>query len=182
MVEYIVEAAARVFDREGIEATTNRIAAEAGVSIGSLYQYFGDKHAILHELAMRHLDDVDDAFGTALAEPSGSVRELVVRLVDAAAALHSEHGGLHRVMREHTPRSPEVVARFDEVTGRITERIEKELEDLGTGDARGRAAIALATVDAHVHGVLTETGDTETREQRIALVVDQVVAALAPGT
>lgn len=57
-----MEAAARVFDREGIDATTNRIAEEAGVSVGSLYQYFSDKHALLHELAMRHLDEAQEAF------------------------------------------------------------------------------------------------------------------------
>ncbi|NMM91281.1 TetR family transcriptional regulator, partial [Rhodococcus sp. SRB_17] len=47
-VDRIVEAATRVLDREGIATTTNRIADEAGVSVGSLYQYFPDKHAIIH--------------------------------------------------------------------------------------------------------------------------------------
>lgn len=60
-VEWIVEAAARVFEREGLDATTNRIAEEAGVSIGSLYQYFPDKHALLDELAIRHLEEGEAA-------------------------------------------------------------------------------------------------------------------------
>src|ERR1700736_5178789 len=47
MVETILEAAARVFVREGYaRATTNRIAAAAGISVGSLYQYFPGKDAI----------------------------------------------------------------------------------------------------------------------------------------
>ncbi|MCA3366430.1 MAG: helix-turn-helix transcriptional regulator, partial [Roseomonas sp.] len=47
----ILEAAARILEAEGLEAAnTNAIAARAGVSIGSLYQYFPDKVAIFAEL------------------------------------------------------------------------------------------------------------------------------------
>ena len=46
-VEAVLEAVQRVLKRHGVEAiTTNRIAEAAGVSIGSLYQYFPDKRAI----------------------------------------------------------------------------------------------------------------------------------------
>src|ERR1700727_158166 len=55
-VDAIVEAAAQVFESLGYAAaTTNRIAERAGVSIGSLYQYFPNKDAILVALARRHL-------------------------------------------------------------------------------------------------------------------------------
>jgi AcrR family transcriptional regulator len=51
MVETILNAAARVFVKEGYaRATTNRIAAAAGVSVGSLYQYFPNKQAVLFRL------------------------------------------------------------------------------------------------------------------------------------
>src|SRR4051794_7785660 len=57
-VDAIVEAAARVFEGHGYAAgTTNRIAERAGVSVGSLYQYFPNKDAILVALMRRHLDD-----------------------------------------------------------------------------------------------------------------------------
>lgn len=52
---FVLDAAAQVFAERGYAATTNEIAARAGVSIGSLYQYFADKDALLVALAERHL-------------------------------------------------------------------------------------------------------------------------------
>ena len=50
-VDAILEAAARVLVKEGFErTTTNRVAEAAGVSVGSLYQYFPNKEAILFRL------------------------------------------------------------------------------------------------------------------------------------
>ena len=66
-VDAILEAAARILEREGPEGLcTNRIARDAGVSIGSLYEYFDGRDAIVRTLCERHLDVVravtDQAF------------------------------------------------------------------------------------------------------------------------
>ncbi|MFT3697881.1 MAG: helix-turn-helix domain-containing protein [Kofleriaceae bacterium] len=54
LVEAILQAAIRVLEREGAARfTTIRVAEAAGVSVGSLYQYFPNKHAILFELQRR---------------------------------------------------------------------------------------------------------------------------------
>lgn len=66
-VDAIVEGAARVFRREGWDATTNRIAVEAGVGIGSLYEYFPDKQALLVALAERHVDEAEALVGPLLS-------------------------------------------------------------------------------------------------------------------
>ena len=56
-VARMLDAAARIYDERGYRATTtNNVAEEAGVSIGSLYQYFPNKDALLVALADRHLD------------------------------------------------------------------------------------------------------------------------------
>lgn len=181
MVEYLLEAAARVFDREGIDATTNRIAEQAGVSIGSLYQYFGDKQGLLHELALRHLDEVEQTFNDAARTPGTSAYELAERFVHAAVNLHRQRGGLHRMMREHAPRSPELVDRFTEVTERIAGMIEKALTGSGTGDTATRARLIVSAVDAQVHTVLTEDVDEETLRRRTALVLEQVRTVIESG-
>ncbi len=55
MFDAIVEAAAQVLVQEGPKATTNRIAERAGVSVGSLYQYFGNKQAVFNAVGERHV-------------------------------------------------------------------------------------------------------------------------------
>jgi AcrR family transcriptional regulator len=67
-VEWLLEAAARVFRAEGYEATTNRIAKVAGVSIGTLYEYFPNKDALLLALAEQHVAEAESGIGTALKE------------------------------------------------------------------------------------------------------------------
>jgi len=65
-VQAILEGAARVFRREGWNATTNRVAAEAGVSIGTLYEYFPNKQALLLALARAHMELAEQSFSLAL--------------------------------------------------------------------------------------------------------------------
>lgn len=82
----MLEGAARVFRREGFSATTNRIAAEAGVSVGTLYEYFPDKQALLVALAERHLDEAERGIERALAE--ASTPALLEELQRAIVASH----------------------------------------------------------------------------------------------
>lgn len=67
-VATILEAAARVFEEAGPDgATTNAIAERAGVSIGSLYQYFPNKLAIIHALIDRYQQELREVWDKVLA-------------------------------------------------------------------------------------------------------------------
>ncbi|RVB24886.1 TetR/AcrR family transcriptional regulator, partial [Mesorhizobium sp. M7A.F.Ca.CA.004.05.1.1] len=81
-VDTIVEAAARVLARRGwAHFTTNETASAAGVSVGSIYQYFPNKLALAEEIRKRHLDAV-------LAAISGSdERDAVITVEQRAAKL-----------------------------------------------------------------------------------------------
>lgn len=103
-VEVIVEAATRVFDQEGLQATTNRIAELAGVSIGSLYQYFPDKLALITELHERHCALVGQSVLSALdASESLPLGDVVRRVVAGSLSVHRDRPGLQRVLHAQLP-------------------------------------------------------------------------------
>src|SRR5215471_1404027 len=81
-VDAIFSAAVQILEREGQEAfNTNRIAAVAGVSIGTLYQYFVDKDAILHGLAQRETARIRSAIKDQLASPRPAGLRAIVHAV-----------------------------------------------------------------------------------------------------
>lgn len=107
MVEAILAASARVFVKQGYaHATTNKIAEAAGVSVGSLYQYFPSKDAIAVELLRRYRERllalVEAGLGEADAETfPAAVRALVAALLRAEGI----NPALHRVLIEQVLRT-----------------------------------------------------------------------------
>lgn len=89
MVEQILQAAARVLATSGYaQMNTNRVAAEAGVSVGSLYRYFADKDEIFIELRDRASAEImteltDTVAASARLSPQVGVRAVVATLVDS---------------------------------------------------------------------------------------------------
>ena len=70
-VEVVLEAAAQVLLREGYaRATTNRIAERAGVSVGTIYQYFGGKDEVFDALIQRYFADVLAKIRASPPDPS----------------------------------------------------------------------------------------------------------------
>ena len=91
-VSVILDAAIRVLDREGLEAlTTSRVAEVAGVSVGTLYQYFAHRDAIIDALQDRELERAGQMLERVLKNPSNcSDREVASAvLVEPGLALHA---------------------------------------------------------------------------------------------
>ena len=99
-VEAVLEAVQRVLRRHGAKAiTTNRVAEAAGVSIGSLYQYFPDKQAIFMALHDRHVDGVRHVIERTMTHcTSASLEEFTRELVERLANVHSEDAELHELV------------------------------------------------------------------------------------
>jgi AcrR family transcriptional regulator len=100
-VRAILEATARILDRESLDAaTTTRIAEVAGVSIGSLYQYFSHRDAILEALQDREFERTISVMQAVFAD--GNLDQAPVETVTAAlrglAQLYAQSPGLHRVL------------------------------------------------------------------------------------
>ena len=105
-VNSLLEATARILVREGFDkASTNRIAEVAGVSVGSLYQYFPSKEALVAALIDRHNQEVMQAVQGELAEAVNLPLEQAVRkLVAVAVKAHRIDPKLHLVLAEQIPR------------------------------------------------------------------------------
>jgi AcrR family transcriptional regulator len=105
-VDAILVATARVLCETGYDrASTNRIALAAGVSVGSLYQYFPSKEALVAALVERHVDEMTSLVKTKLAEVHGAPLESAVEtMIGAMFAAHAVDPRLHQVLVEQVPR------------------------------------------------------------------------------
>ena len=107
MVDAIVEATWKVLAEEGYAAaSTNRIAERAGTSVGSLYQYFPNKDAIVAAVQRRHHADLSAVMAAAFAEAAGQPLAVATRLlIRASLDSHLLDPDLHRTLSETVPAS-----------------------------------------------------------------------------
>ncbi len=129
-VEAILSAAAQVFEEFGYAAgTTNRIADRAGVSIGTLYQYFPSKEAIAVALLERHVSETDHRIhawvGHMVAERHG-LRAAMHDYVTGMLEMHSGKPRLQHILLEETP---------------LPERVHQALLEAERGAARTVASL-----------------------------------------
>ena len=105
-VDAILRATAHILAEHGYEgASTNRIAEKAGVSIGSLYQYFPDKESLVVAVLMQlHTHDRELIEERLQTLKNATLEEIVRSIVVALLAAFSERVKLRRVMFYETPR------------------------------------------------------------------------------
>lgn len=105
-VEAILIATARILTQEGYDrASTNRIAELAGVSIGSLYQYFPNKEALVAALVEQHTNEMVALVEAKLQNLFNAPIEVALpELVKAAIEAHAVNPQLHKVLNEEVPR------------------------------------------------------------------------------
>lgn len=103
MVDILLEASGRVTERHGLaNLTTNRVAAEAGVSVGSLYQYFANKQELLEALLEQMALDITRLIDARMAQLLEADVRTAVRLLlsEVLAFIHSGNGR-YRVLVRH---------------------------------------------------------------------------------
>jgi AcrR family transcriptional regulator len=156
-VEAILEAAAQVFERHGYAAgTTNRIAERAGVSIGSVYQYFPNKDAILVALVHQHLAESAAALQPHIQRLNDGARfdDVLPDIVHSMVAMHALAPSLHRVLFEETQLPPTLRAELEELEDRLVEHA----ADVLAADPRARpidpqlsARIVIGAIEGLTH-------------------------------
>ncbi|MZR62354.1 TetR family transcriptional regulator [Alcanivorax sp. DP30] len=94
MVRTLIDATARVIQRQGLDNTTTaRIAEAAGVSVGSLYQYFGDKDALIQALMESLAEDIGSGLRRLPLLDNDDMRALIGNAIRFGfAVLHSRDG------------------------------------------------------------------------------------------
>lgn len=160
-VEAIVDAAARILVKHGYDAfTTNRVAEKAGVSIGSLYQYFPNKEALLSELMRRHTSDLERGI-EAMAERARTapLAEVVRAAIEHNVRAHLVDPELHRVLSEEVPPLGALdweAAFTRRTTARVKAAFEARRAEIAVGDLDLAVYIVSRTVEAVVHNAVTE--------------------------
>ena len=170
-VEAILEAAARILEAEGLDRlNTNRVAERAGVSIGTLYQYFPTKEAILAEILraerQRLLEDVRRATEGAEGFEAG-----LARLIEAAIAHQLGRPALSRAL-EYLDGALPLEAETQALNAAILEQVAGFLARGGVArpeeSARDLTAALRGMIDAA--GLAGETDQQVLRARALRLV------------
>jgi AcrR family transcriptional regulator len=174
-VDSLLEATARLLVKEGYDcASTNRIAQVAGVSIGSLYQYFPSKEALVAAVIDRHMQETmqlarDALIKVAMQPVEEAIRELVKLGIDS----HRIDPKLHRVLTEQVPR----VGRLDNVQARDREAyalirayLDAHRNDIQVADVELAAFICVTTVEALTHAAVIHRPDVLSDEKAHAFI------------
>jgi len=178
-VDAILTAAARVFASLGYaRGTTNHIAAEAGVSVGSLYEYFPNKDALLAALMEAHVEAGEQILARAAEAAAGGrgddVRTVVRGFVEAMVALHARDRALHRVLFEEAPLPARVRRRIADIERRAAAYVEAWLR-AHPARTRRDPALAAAVVVQTVEGLTHRLVIHRERDAEIEAFVEEMV-------
>ena len=155
-VDSILDATTRVLVKQGFDGlTTNAVARIAGVSIGSLYQYFPNKEALVAALIERHSEQMNTAIKAELARvatlPIAQAARAVIELTIQAHAIEPE---LHRVLTEQIPRIGRLakLREIDEISHRmIVALLVSRRAELAIRDPDLAAFVLVSTIESIVH-------------------------------
>jgi AcrR family transcriptional regulator len=187
MVEALLDATARVLTREGYDrASTNRIAAVAGVSVGSLYQYFPNKEALVAALVARHNREILQLAQGALKEVASLDLAAAVRaMVRAAVDAHLVDPALHRIFAEQVPRMGQLAKIEDlerETFLLVKSYLEARRDEISVRDLNTATSILVTTVEALTHQFVINKPDAMDgdRDRFIDEVTRLILNYLAP--
>ena len=176
-VDALLEATARVLMKEGYDrASTNKIAAVAGVSIGSLYQYFPSKEALVAAVIDRHVHEMFQVVRDALVKVATrpievAARELVSVMIDA----HRVNPKLHGVLAEQVPRTgrlENIESINREAYALVRAYLEAHRDELDIPDPDVAAFICVTAVEALTHAAVVRRPESLTDEKATRLVDD----------
>lgn len=160
-VAAIIKATQRVLVRDGYEATsTNRVAQAAGVSIGSLYQYFPNKEALMVAVMEQHFEEMMGTLQGRLISLMGEPVPVVARaLVHELIEMHRSNPALHRVLIEQVPRMGNL-QKFELLDRRLSQLvgayISAHRDEVDVDDVELTSYVLVKAAEALTHAAVLE--------------------------
>jgi AcrR family transcriptional regulator len=163
-VDAIMGATAEVLVGRGYDkASTNLIAKRAGVSIGSLYQYYPNKESLVAALCERHMTEsfamIVDELAALRSKP---LEQAVPELIAALLRLHTNDPDLHRVFLQELPRIQglEPLQHINRlVEGAVRAALELRRDDIRPADLDMATFILVHSVQAVTHAAVLRRPD-----------------------
>lgn len=158
-VEALIEATTRILVRDGFDkASTNRIAELAGVSIGSLYQYFPGKEALVAAVIEHHQQEIMHTVRGEIANiQEQPVEQAMRRLIAVAVKAHRINPKLHCVLAEQVPRvgKLEKLENFRRVNYALFKTyLERHRDELRVNDIEIASFVCVTTIEALTHNAV----------------------------
>ena len=187
-VDAILEATARVLVEEGIDrASTNRIAEVAGVSIGSLYQYFPSKEALVMSLLEQHCERMLGLLLRSSVDLADAPLEKAVRTyVRAVIEAHALEPKLHQVLiLQAITMGLDTVAEIEQRARDVVRAfLEKRRDEILPNDLEMAAYVLVSAVEAATHRALLETPEDvawDSMERELCALILRYLRGRAPG-
>ncbi|MFM0504708.1 TetR/AcrR family transcriptional regulator [Paraburkholderia caffeinilytica] len=153
-VEAILTAGAQVLGRQGwARFTTNDVAEAAGVSIGSLYQYFPNKNVLVQAITTRHFDEVLAVLRT-IDDETMPFAWRVEQLVHGMIGIHNINPALHRVLLEKAPYIEGLKSAHDKFETEYLRRYTAMVAAAGKRRGRESVAVAAQVLSSAIAGVI----------------------------
>jgi len=153
-VDAIVEAGAQVLAGNGWEAfNTNRVAQVAGASVGTIYQYFPHKLALLDAIRNRHFEAVV-AVVRAAADNAKTLPERIEALVGGMIEVHGSRPSFHRAVLDDAPRASRTIAADDSLEHAYFAGYERLIALGAECDHEARSTMSARVLSSAVEGVI----------------------------
>lgn len=177
LVEAILEATARVLSERGYAGTNTNVVAEvAGVSVGSVYQYFPNKDSLIAALHERHALQMNQAMESSLADTQSlGLRGRLSDLVKAWLAAHRVDPELHRVLEKDFPffDAPASESQADQsIRDRIRQLLEEHRSEVAPQDLDLATWVVMQSLESLIHGAIIPPGVPYPPEQVEEAIVD----------
>jgi AcrR family transcriptional regulator len=153
-VQAIVDAGAQVLAITGwAKFTTNEVAEAAGVSIGSLYQYFPNKVSLVEAIRGHHLDSVLLVL-KRISDDNLPLRQRVEQLITGMIEIHSINPALHRVLLEEAPMSERARAAHKNFESEYLRRYRRLIWSAGSKPSDQSCEISAQILSSALAGVI----------------------------